>query len=285
MNRVDIAHLQEWVGRTETNSDTLHASHARRVAALLDLATAPGEGDPLPPLWHWFYFAPTTAQSCLGRDGHPERTGFMPPISLPRRMWAAGRLVFQRPLRVGDTVTRESVIASITEKTGRKGALVFLSLKHRLFDKAGLAIEEQQDIVYLDHSKTRQPAPASDGRAPGADWRDPFDPDPVKLFRYSALTFNAHRIHYDLPYATQEEGYPGLVVQGPLTATLLMDRYLKHCGKDPRSFSFRGRAPLFSGGEVSLCGRGRDDCAHDLWAEGPGGYTAMAASVSIERGS
>lgn len=281
MSEVDIANLQQWVGRTETNCDTLHASHARRVAALLDHTTAPDAGAPLPPLWHWFYFAPTTAQSRLGPDGHPERSGFMPPISLPSRMWAAGRLTFHRALRVGETVTRETEIASITEKTGRQGALIFLSLKHRHFDKGGLAIEEQQDIVYRDLSKTGQPAPDLDNSVPDADWRDCFVPDPTILFRYSALTFNAHRIHYDLPYATREEGYPGLVVQGPLTATLLMDRYLKHAGRQPRSFSFRGRAPLFAGQRIQLCGRGgHDDGVHTLWAEGPGGYTAMTASVS-----
>jgi len=282
MNKIDPTNLQDWVSCTESAEDTLIAAHARRVAALLDHAAAPGDGDPLPPLWHWFYFAPATAQSELGADGHPERTrtGFMPPITLPRRMWAGGRLTFHRPLRVGDTVTKDSEITAVTEKTGKQGALVFLTMKHRLSDASGLAIEEEQDIVYRDHSKTEHPAPGDS--TPGCNWRDRFDPDPVMLFRYSALTFNAHRIHYDLPYATQEEGYPGLVVQGPLTATLMMDRYLVHVGETPHRFSFRGKAPLFSGGAVELCGRRRDSGKHDIWAEGPGGYTAMTASVSTK---
>ena len=272
--------LQDWVGRTETAQDRFHAEHARRVAALYDDGAAFGDGDPLPPLWHWFYFAPTTAQSGLGPDGHPERTGFMPPIPLPRRMWAGGRLVFHAPLRVGETVTRETEILSVKEKSGKQGDLVFLTLKHRLSGHDGLAVEEEQDIVYRGHSTTRQPEPDPGAETPAHDWQDMFRPDPIVLFRFSALTFNAHRIHYDLPYAMQDEGYPGLVMHGPLTATLLMKGFCEHVGAAPRSFSFRGRAPLFSGGDVALRGRRDEDQSHALWAEGPGGYTAMTATIS-----
>lgn len=280
MTSTDNPDLQDWVGRTETAQDVFHSGHARRIAALYDQSTNFGGGDPLPPLWHWYYFAPTTVQSGLGPDGHPERTGFMPPIPLPRRMWAGGRLVFHTPLRVEETVTRETEILSIKEKSGKHGELVFLTLRHRHLGGDGLAVEEEQDIVYRGPTTTRQPEPEPGAETPDHDWQDRFEPDPVALFRFSALTFNAHRIHYDLPYATQEEGYPGLIMQGPLTATLLMKGFRDHTGTEPLRFSFRGKAPLFSGGEVTLRGRREDGGEHSLWAEGPGGYTAMTATIS-----
>ncbi|RQP04105.1 MAG: acyl-CoA dehydrogenase [Paracoccus sp. BP8] len=273
---IDIAHLQSWTGRTEESRDTITAGHTARMAALLD-RPAPALGDPLPPLWHWTFFAPQVPQSQLGPDGHPRLGGFLPPVPLPRRMWAGGKLQFHNPIHVGEEVTRTSEILSVAEKSGRQGALVFVSVGHKLATQSGLAIEERQDIVYREPSTTKLPAPVAEV-AP-ADWRDPMLPDPVLLFRFSALTFNAHRIHYDLPYATAEEGYPDLVVQGPLTATLLMDAYTRRSGNLPKSFSFRGQAPLFSGGRMAICGRATDQ-GHDLWAEGPGGYTGMSAQVT-----
>lgn len=273
---IDIAHLQGWVGRTEESRDMIASAHAARMAALLN-RDAPADSEALPPLWHWTFFTPEAPQSQLGPDGHPRLGGFLPPVPLPRRMWAGGRLAFHAPIHVGEEVMRVSEILSVTEKSGRQGALVFLTLRHRLSTAAGLAIEEEQDIVYREASTTTLPA-AVDETQP-ADWREPLDPDPVLLFRFSAVTFNAHRIHYDLPYATGEEGYPGLVVQGPLTATLLMEAYTRHSGKLPKSFSFRGQAPLFCGGRMALCGR-TSDAGHELWAEGPGGYTGMSAQVT-----
>lgn len=272
-------HFEAWLGRSEERRDTLVAAQAERMAALLDREAAPGEGDPLPPLWHWTYFAPTARQSEIGPDGHPKRGGFMPPIALPRRMWAGGRLNFHAPLHVGESVSRTTEILSIKEKTGSQGKLVFLTLKHSLSNDAGLALEEEQDIVYRQPSTTALPPPATE--TPAADWREGFSADPVVLFRYSALTFNAHRIHYDLPYATGEEGYPGLVVHGPLTATLLLDAFMRRTGRQPKSFSFRGQAPLFAGRAMAICGKaGEASGTFELWAEGPGGYRAMAASVT-----
>ncbi|RDD69036.1 FAS1-like dehydratase domain-containing protein [Paracoccus versutus] len=276
MTGIDIAHLQTWIGRTEESRDVIAPAHVRRMAALLD-RPAPARGEALPPLWHWTFFTPEAPQSQIGPDGHPRRGGFLPPVPLPRRMWAGGRLTFHAPIHVGEEVSRTSEILSVTEKSGRQGALVFLTVRHSLATGAGLAIEEEQDIVYREPSTSAQPAAVAEV-AP-ADWRDPLDPDPVLLFRYSALTFNAHRIHYDLPYATGEEGYPGLVVHGPLTATLLMEGFVRHIGKPPRSFSFRGQAPLFAGGRMQVCGRITAE-GHDLWAEGPGGYTGMSARVT-----
>ncbi|MCB1396669.1 MAG: MaoC family dehydratase N-terminal domain-containing protein [Rhodobacteraceae bacterium] len=267
-----------WIGRHEIRTDTLSAAHCARVAALFDHTTAPALGDPLPPLWHWCFFTPDAPQAQMGADGHPKLGDFLPPIPQPRRMWAGGRLRFLRPLRVGELVTRETEILSITEKTGRQGALVFVTLRHQLSGAEGLAIEEEQDIVYRSPSTTQRPAP---GDPAPAEWRDPVTPDPVMLFRYSALTFNAHRIHYDLPYATGEEGYPALVVHGPLTATLLMAAALRHTGRRPTGFTFRGLAPLFADAPFALCGTQTGDGA-TLWAEGPGGYTAMSATFTSE---
>ncbi len=279
---LDIDHLRKWLGRTETLTEQLSVSRADKLAATLNRADRPSAGQPLPPLWHWIYFTPHAAQSELGADGHPRRGGFLPPVPLPRRMWAGGRLTFHHPLRLGETVTRTSEILAITEKSGAHGALVFVTLRHSLANAAGLAIEEEQDIVYREATPTVRP-PALNATLPAADWRRAYQTDPTLLFRYSAITFNGHRIHYDLPYATQEEGYPGLVVQGPLTASLLLDAYLRETGQIARTYSFRGQAPLFGNDTVSLCGR-RTSEGGDLWAEGPGGYLAMSAKVTAEAG-
>lgn len=272
-----MSDLTPWIGRTETRTDSLSAAHCARIAALFDRKDVPKSGDPLPPLWHWCFFTPETAQAEMGVDGHPKLGSFMPPIAHPRRMWAGGRLKFLQPLRVCEDVTRETEILSIAEKSGRQGTLVFVTLRHRLSGAAGLAIEEEQDIVYRSPTRTQRPGPAE--RAP-AEWRDVIRPDPVLLFRYSSLTYNAHRIHYDLAYATGEEDYPALVVHGPLTATLLMQSALSHSGGRPESFAFRGLAPLFADEPFSLCGTTSEDTL-SLWAEGPGGYAAMTASLTL----
>jgi 3-methylfumaryl-CoA hydratase len=279
---IDIDHLRKWLGRTEIATEHLIVSRADKLAATLDRTDRPGEGQPLPPLWHWLYFTPHAAQSELGADGHPRRGGFLPPVPLPQRMWAGGRLTFHHPLRLGETVTRKSEILAISEKSGARGALVFVTLRHSLADAAGLAIEEEQDIVYREAASTARPA-ALNAPLAAADWRRAYPTDPTLLFRYSAVTFNGHRIHYDLPYATQVEGYSGLVVQGPLTATLLLDTYLRETGQSARTYSFRGQAPLFGDDTIRLCGR-RTGEGGDLWAEGPGGYLAMSAKVTGEAG-
>jgi len=284
MTVIDMDHLKQWVGRKMSATDTLAKAQAERLALTLDYARSPRHGDPLPALWHWIYFTPGARQSELGADGHPKLGGFLPPIPLPRRMWAGGRLTFHALLRVGETVTRETEILSLTEKHGKQGALIFLTLRHSLSNDGGLAIEEEQDIVYREPSITRQPAPAI-GALAEARWRDAFEPGPTLLFRYSAATFNAHRIHYDLPYATGTEYYPGLVVQGPLTATLLADALIRHAGGPLASFSFRGQAPLFAGHTMRVCGEPNGETGgYRLWAEGPGGYIAMFATAQTAQG-
>jgi 3-methylfumaryl-CoA hydratase len=282
MSVADVDRLQDWVGRKEVATDRLDAGQAARVALTLDHARAPGEGEALPALWHWAFFPPQARQGELGADGHPRLGGFLPLLPLPRRMWAGGRLRFLKPLRVGEAVERETEIVSLAGKAGRQGRLIFLTLRHRLTGPAGLAIEEEQDIVHREPGVTARPGPA-DGLAV-ADWRERVAPDPALLFRYAAVTFNAHRIHYDLAYATGEEGYPALVVQGPLTATLLADALVRHAGGRIVEFVFRGQAPLFGDAAFHVCGR-REGEGFRLWAEGPGGYVAMAADARIEGGA
>ncbi len=221
-NTVD---LSQWVGRMVQRSDWISPNRLAAWNATLDRDDPfPSEGDAVPPGFHWTLFNPITRQSELGPDGHAKRGGFLPPVALPRRLWAGGRLRFLQPLRVGERVEQVSVIDRVEEKEGRTGSLVFVTVRHTISGARGLAVEEEQDLVYRDAPKTDATAPAKkDEPAPKGKWRRQIVPDDVLLFRYSALTFNGHRIHYDRRYATTVEGYAGLVVHGPLLATLLLD--------------------------------------------------------------
>src|SRR5665647_1448780 len=222
-----LSHLQSWIGKAETLSDDITAAPLRGLSATLDRAdAAPVPGvTVLPPLWHWLYFLPQQRQSELGPDGHAKRGGFLPPVPLPRRMWAGGRLAWlpDNPLRCGDAVQRISRIESVTHKAGRSGDLLFVLVKHEVHNVKGLALAEEHDIVYRAAAKSGEPVPQPIAAEKGAAWQREIVPDEVLLFRYSALTFNGHRIHYDRRYVTEVEGYPGLIVHGPLIATLLVD--------------------------------------------------------------
>ena len=271
-----------WVGRCAESADQVTEAPVRLMQATLDAADAGVLPSQLPPLWHWLYFLPGERQSNIGPDGHPRRGGFLPPIALPRRMWAGGRLRFLRPLGVGEPIRRLSTIKSIQSKSGRSGQLVFVTVLHEVGDARGVAIREEQDIVYRD-----APAPGAPASQPAAAPTDEqfggtITPDPVLLMRYSALTFNGHRIHYDRPYAMQEEGYPGLVVHGPLIATLLMEQLRRaHPEKNIRSFEFKAVSPLFDTAPFTVNGKLEGGTAH-LWARGPQGQLAMQASAEIE---
>ena len=240
------------LGRSETRADTVSRHLVQGLAASLDL---PDPGAELPPLWHWMLFQDWAPAHALGADGHPARGGFLPPVhELPRRMWAGGRVRFLRPLRVGEAVTRIRTIAAISEKEGGSGRLVFVTVRHEIAGAAGPAIAEEQDIVYRGtEGAAVKPAPAAPPPQAGALVRT-LTPDAVLLFRYSALTGNGHRIHYDLDYVTREEGYPGLIVHGPLQATWLADLVRRERGGTLRSFSFRGRRPAFHGNAMTLAG-------------------------------
>lgn len=268
----------DWIGKTETRSDTVTAGPVAALSATLDREDPPPQtGDVLPPLWHWLYFLDRHRASELGPDGHGRRGGFLPPIPLPRRMWAGSRFEFHHPLHIGDQITRETRVIDIKEKTGRSGPLVFLLVRHEISSADGLAVMEEHDIVYRDHGPGAPPQEAPSGAA----WERSIQPDDVLLFRYSALTFNAHRIHYDRRYATEVEGYPGLVVHGPLIATLLMDLLRRNApAANVTRFSFRAVSPLFDTGRFTVCGK-PEGSAIRLWAKDAVGNLAMSAEAGL----
>jgi len=280
-----LAKLQAWVGQTETLSDSITATPVRALSATLDRADAePLPGTPLPELWHWLYFLPVTRQSGLGPDGHPQRGGFLPPVPLPRRMWAGGRLQWhQQVLQVGDAITRTSRIESVTHKSGRSGDLVFVLVKHELRSQQGLALTEEHDIVYRANPRHGDPAPAPQSAAKDAAWSREIVPDDVLLFRYSALTFNGHRIHYDRRYVTEVEGYPGLVVHGPLIATLLADLLRRNLpGARLLKFEFRAVRPVFDLWPFKLHGLpASDGKTVSLWTEDHEGWLTMQATATL----
>ncbi len=281
---INMDHLRGWIGKSETREDRITLTPMAALSATLDRQDPPPrDGDALPPLWHWLYFLPIHRQSELGADGHPKRGGFIPPVPLPRRMFAGGRQEFHRPLRAGDAVSRVSSIADVTHKVGRNGPLVFVLVRHEISSQEGLALIEEHDIVYRDHSRPGESAQASLPEAPAdPSWTREVFADAVVLFRYSALTFNPHRIHYDWRYCTEGEGYPGLVVHGPLIATLLAD-LLRRNLPDARvtGFSFRAVRPLFDTHSFSVNGRLEDGKTVKLWAKDHQGWLCMEAKATL----
>ncbi|GAB4347363.1 MAG: MaoC family dehydratase N-terminal domain-containing protein [Oricola sp.] len=271
------------VGRTERKQAPVSVDRVEALAAALDLDAAPSEGDALPPGWHWLFFNPFVRRSELGPDGHPRRGGFLPDVKLPRRMWAGGRLSYHEPLPIGSNAIRESEIASVTAKTGRAGSLVFVTVRHAIMYAGRLCIEEEQDIVYREAPAPGAPKPEPAPAPDGAEWTELVVPDPVLLFRYSALTSNGHRIHYDQPYAQKEEGYRDLVVHGPLISTLLQGLACRcRPGERLRTFEFRGMAPLFVDRSFHVeAAREGDSNGLSLWARGPEGEMAMKANATF----
>lgn len=272
-----------WIGATETIAEDISLAPVLGLAALLDDAdTAFDAGAAVPPVWHWLYFLPRAPQSKLGPDGHPQRGGFMPPIALPRRMFAGARMTFHQPLTVGRPAQRTATIRSVSEKQGRSGRLAFVTVAYALHQDGALCLEEEQDIVYREPGAAVPPPEIRElPPVPDDAWTATVSPDPVLLFRFSALTFNAHRIHYDRPYATTVEGYPGLVVHGPLTAILLMDLVRRRADRPVTGFSFQGRAPLFDLAPFRLVATPNDGNEISLKAEGPDGAIAMVASATL----
>ncbi|MCP4212095.1 MAG: acyl-CoA dehydrogenase [Halieaceae bacterium] len=279
MIKLDIDGLKTWIGRSEMREDSLVAAPVDRLSATLDHPSSlAGPAGVLPPCWHWLYFHHAERISGLGADGHPKRGGFLPPVPLPRRMWASSRVTFLSPLMLGDTARRHSTIIDVRQRLGGSGALVFVTLKHEIFARDKLVIEEIQDLVYRDRDITSGrtlPAP-DDGQ-----WHRKITPDSVMLFRYSALTFNSHRIHFDRDYATAEEGYSSLVVQGPLTATLLLDLLRRQLPTVTLAcFEFRAVAPVLEGSDLTLRGR-RDGELITLWASDAQGNLTMEARARV----
>lgn len=277
--------LKDWIGRSETVSDLATATPYAALSATLDRPPErPAPGTVLPPLWHWLYFLPLHRQSEIGPDGHAKRGGFLPPVPLPRRMWAGSRFQFHRALRIGDEIRRVSTIEDVTEKAGRSGPLVFVKVRHEITrgGDAGIALTEWHDIVYREAAKPGEAPPAAQPAPAAAAWRKQWTPDDVLLFRYSALTFNGHRIHYDRRYVTEVEGYPGLIVHGPLIATLLLD-LLRHERPDAEvaSYAFRAIRPTFDTHPFSVCGEPQPGGKVRLWAQDHEGFLTMDATAEL----
>jgi 3-methylfumaryl-CoA hydratase len=276
-----------WIGRKRTARDTVSAAPVARLAATLDRDDRPPEvGDPLPPAWHWLFFLEAVPMKGLGPDGHPARGEFLPPVPLPRRMWAGGRFQFLAPIRIGDEIERISEIIDVSLKEGRTGPLAFCTVRHTIGAGGAPCVIEEHDIVYrAAPAPDEVPAPPSGGSPaapPGAgEFGREITPDPVLLFRFSALTFNGHRIHYDHPYVTKVEGYPGLIVHGPLLAILLLDLVRRERPAARLSaFAFRAFRPVFDTGPFRIAGKRAADGLL-LWAEDNGGALAMRAEANL----
>jgi 3-methylfumaryl-CoA hydratase len=279
-DKPDLDHLRQWIGRTEEASDIVTAQLVKALRATLFMEIGkPKAGDAAPLTAHWCLAQPVYPMSELGPDGHPARGGFLPPVPLPRRMWAGGELEFFEPLRVGEEMTRTSRIADVTMKTGSTGALCFVSVNHQITTPRGTAIRERQDIVYREMSTTPAAPAKAPPPSPPAKHRESHMADPVLLFRYSALTFNGHRIHYDRDYVTRVEGYPGLVFHGPLQAALIVELAAKlHGGAAPKKLSYRGVQPLFEGSEFSV--NANDNASGmELWTANSQGQPTMKGTA------
>lgn len=277
---------QAWVGRSEQRSDVVTSGLVTRLCATIDSSD---DAEPAPQGIHWCLCLPDTPTTQLGADGHPRRDvagAFLPPVPLPRRMWASSRVEFLAPIRRGAAIERVSTIAAIREKTGSTGPLIFVDVAHETRSDGVAAVRETQTIVYREASGSAAPfvAPrAGTASIDGDQWPHAriITPDPPLLLRYSALTFNAHRIHYDLPYARDEEGYAGLVVHGPLTATLLLDHAARLVGANRLTqFAFRGLAPAYAGESLTLVAR-QDGDRIALAAIGPSGDMVMQAEAQV----
>ena len=276
--------FSEWIGKAQSASSILTIAPMEGLAATLDRDnTTFSLGDTLPPLWHWLYFLEAAKQSELAEDGHPQRGNFLPPIPLPRRMWAGSRLNFIRPLLVGEAIERNSTIQSIKLKQGRSGSLGFVCVAHELSDSSGVLLQEEHDIVYRDMptgNSSAQPPLKSDAEH---DFARTITPDPVLLFRYSALTFNGHRIHYDRAYAKDVESYPGLVVHGPLLATFLLELFAdNYPGATLSGFSFKAMKPVFDIESFQVCGTKPDNTGNaKLWIADNTGNLCMEARAEL----
>jgi 3-methylfumaryl-CoA hydratase len=279
MSTVDVDHLRQWIGRETVADDTLSVRHARLMAATLGLPQAQFEaGTPLPPLWHWIYFLEGLPPAELGRDGHPARGGFLPPVPLPNRMWAGGDVQFHAALPLGAEVRKRSSIQSVEHKQGRSGELVFVTVLHEVLHEGAVAVSETHDIVYK--GPTPSGAVAASPQMPSPTHSKFFIPTSTTLFRYSALTFNGHRIHYDVDYCRDVEGYANLVVHGPLNATLLAGYAQEIAGKPLKQFCYRGLQPSLIGQELSV-NAAPDGEGLCVWTGLPGAAVSMRAEASF----
>ena len=272
--------ILEWIDKTTEVEDTIRLQPANFMEATLNRPPKLKEGDNLPPLWHWIYFLEAKPESDLGRDAHPKKGDFLPPIQLPRRMWAGGRFTFCNDLVIGEKAKKITTIRKIVEKEGSAGPLCFITLEHKIYSKDEISIIEEQDLVYLQDQQGSKSLPLVQNNIERPDFSQEIHPSEILLFRYSALTFNGHRIHYDLDYARNVEGYNGLVFHGPLTATLLLDLALKEKNKPIKKYSFRGTAPLSNLDCFWIEGKSENDSTI-LWARRKDGVVAMKAKAEF----
>jgi 3-methylfumaryl-CoA hydratase len=284
--------LQDWIGRSELATDIATATPYAALAATLDWPAAsatseqrPVDGTTLPCLWHWLYFLPLYPQSEIGEDGHAKRGGFLPPVSLPRRMWAGSDFVFHQALLIGDKLARTSTIVDVKEKSGRTGNLIFVKVRHELRRNGSqeVALTEHHNIVYRAAPSPDDIVPPPIAAPTQFDWQRKIVPDDVLLFRYSALTFNGHRIHYDRQYVTEVEGYPGLIVHGPLIATMLMDLLQRQLSQAVvQTFEFKAVRPTFDINPFSVQGKvAADGLSVHLWACDHEGWLTMDATATL----
>lgn len=273
--------LQDWIGKTETVADHVYPTPIKALARTFDNKSFDAiEGNELPEIWHWLYFLPMAAISEIGSDGHQKRGGFLPPVTLERRMWASSRIKFHQHLIIGDEIIKTSEIIKITEKEGKAGKMVFVTVRHWIKSERGIAVEEDQDIVYLPMPQSFiQPAP--NPVPEDLQWKEQHSVSSLLLFRFSALTFNGHRIHYDRKYATEVEKYPGLVVHGPLQALLLLELAKKHNpGREVADYEFKAIRPVFDFDQIHLCGRLLSDGSNDLFTANADNNIGMQAHVT-----
>lgn len=275
-----------WVGRSETREDVATAAPLAGLAALLDHDVPPWTAGTVPPLGHWLYFLPATRQSAIGEDGHPRRDGhgLLPPVPLPRRMWAGSRFTFDgEPVRLGETIERRSTIKSVAPKTGSTGSMVFVTVQHMISGPRGPSVIEEHDIVYREAAKPGETPKPPKAAPTDATWSKAIPADPVLLFRFSALTFNGHRIHYDQPYVTGIEGYPGLIVHGPLMGLVQMELARRsNPARIARSFEFRALSPVFAGGAFSVHARREEEGSITTWVADQNGGLAQQGGATFQ---
>ena len=279
----ELEALKNWIGKSEAAEERADAFQIQGLFALLDKSSFPREGEPVGPMGHWCYFNPRVLATEIGPDGHPARGGFMPPVPLPRRMFGGFRATHYQPLIIGEMMQRKARIIDVQIKQGKTGKLVICTVRHSFYGENGLAIEEDHDYIYRDNPLANERATSDAGKSTTVPtdhrWSKTITPNPVMLFRYSAVTFNGHRIHYDRRYVTEIEGYPALVVHGPLIATLLLELALdNNSGHTVQKFDFQARAPLFDDAPFSIAGKPTvNGCS--LWSATPAGNYSARASV------
>ena len=276
---MNLADYDAWKGRDDVQTERLDGWPVRGLRALLDQPVTAEEGGDAPPLAQWLWFVPMVPQAEIDTDGHPRRGGFLPPVALPRRMWAGSDVTFHAPMPIGAVVTKTMRVADISLKEGSTGPLVFLRVENRYAEAGRPLLDETQILVYRDKPAPDAPVPKPRPAPEAAAWSRPVAATAALLFRYSAVTFNAHRIHYDADYTRTDEGYPGILLQGQLGATLMIEELLRQTGTRPASFSFRGVQPIHAGETVHVEGR-ESDTGWDLWLRDDAGALRMSATAA-----